>query len=82
MKKNILSLMNNNEVKDYNIILTFTLDDDKKEYIIYTDEEKDADGFIKTYAGIYNENNKDTLFPIKNDEEWSLIEEILEKIEV
>ena len=82
MKKNVISLMNNGEVKDYDIILTFTLDDDKKEYIIYTDNEKDGDGFIKIHAGIYNEDNKESLLPIKNDEEWSLIEEILEKIEV
>ena len=39
------------------------------------EEELDEDGFVKTYAGIYhNEDGKESLLPVEKEDEWELIE--------
>ena len=40
---------NNGEEKEYTILLTFDTDDDKT-YYVYTCDELDSEGYIKTYA--------------------------------
>lgn len=60
-----------------------------KNYIVYTDDGTDEDGFMNVYASSYN---KDTLMvpedsgfasidlsPIEDDEEWNIIQEQLER---
>lgn len=64
--------------KTYDILIMFEAEENNKTYIVYTEHELDDDGFIKTYAGIYN---KDSLLPVENDEEWELIDSLLKKLE-
>ena len=55
------------------------LETKEKNYIIYTDNEICEDGSKKIYASSYivDDNNK-ILDSIKTDEEWEMIESILE----
>lgn len=83
MIKNIITLPDENgNEKDYRIIVSFDTHETGNEYIVYTDDVADDEGFIKVKAGIYNnEEERQELFPVKTEEEWKLISDILSKIE-
>ena len=78
---NTISLTDENGVrKDYRVIITFETNENDNHYIVYTDDVIDEDGFLRTFAGIYhNENGKEVLLPVLKDEEWALIENLLAK---
>ena len=67
-----IEIMENGELKQYDVL--FTLKDEKKnkQYVIYTDVNSNID----IYAAIYDENNG-KLDYIDNPEEQKLISEIL-----
>ena len=83
MIKNIITLPDDDgNEKDYRIIVSFDTVETGNEYIVYTDDILDDEGFIKVKAGIYNnEDGIQHLFPVKDEEEWKLIGDILSKIE-
>ena len=65
---------------DYEILFTFESEDTDKSYIVYTDNEQDKDGMIKTYASIYEEDGKELkLTPITDDKEWNLVEKLIDQ---
>lgn len=65
----------------YRVVLTFVSNDDKH-YIVYTDDEIDDEGFIKTYAGIYAaRGDKEVLLPVEDEEDFQLIDGLLRKLE-
>ena len=81
--KNIISLTGEDGIKkDYQVILTFETEENDNFYVVYTDNVIDDDGYLKTYAGIYqNTDGKEVLLPVVKDEEWQLIESLLAKID-
>lgn len=67
---------------EYEILFTFDSDETKKSYIVFTDNNKDKDGSIITYAATYDKDGgKLELKDIETEREWSLIENILAQIE-
>ena len=60
------------------VLFTFTSDETKKDYIVYTDNTNDEDGNVRVYASIYNkESEKGKLEPITTDKEWEVIETMI-----
>jgi len=54
------------------------MSENKKSYIVYTDNSTDENGSIKTYASIYDPSGKNLkLEPIESEKEWDMIEKIL-----
>ena len=83
MKKNTFSMIdeNGNEVV-YDVLFTFESDETKKNYIVYTDNNKDENGNIEVYASIYYPDEATSkLEPIKTDKEWKVIETILNTLQ-
>jgi len=67
---------------EYEVLFTFDSEENKKSYIVFTDNTKDKDNSIATYAATYNKNGeKLELQDIKTDKEWDLIESLLASIE-
>lgn len=65
---------------EYEILFTFESGDTDKKYIVYTANEKDKDGMIKTYASIYEEDGDELkLTPIEDDKEWNLVEKLIDQ---
>ena len=66
---------------EYEILFTFESEDTNKKYIVYTENEKDDDGMIKTYASVYeeNEDNVIKLTKIEDEAEWNLVEKLLKQ---
>ena len=73
----------NDEGKEVECEVLFTYEDEKtkKNYIAYTDNTLDEEGNTKVYASIYNPNEENpVLLPIESDEEWKMIEGILNSL--
>ena len=69
-------------VQEYEILFTFDSEEEKKSYIIFTDNNKDKDGNIYTYAATYKKDSQRLeLNDIETDKEWALIENLLSQIE-
>jgi len=69
-------------VFEYEILFTFDSEETKKSYIIFTDNNKDKDGSIITYAATYDKNGEELkLGNIETEREWTLIENLLAQIE-
>lgn len=83
MKKNTFSMIDENgkEVV-YDVLFTFESEETNKNYIVYTDNTKDASGNIEVYASIYDPNDpKSKLEAIETEKEWKVIETILETLQ-
>jgi len=66
----------NGDEQIYEIVLTFHSDSLEKSYVLYK-EPGDTD---EVFAASFDEENNDggILHPIETDEEWDMIEEVLE----
>ncbi len=82
-KGRIFTITDQNGVtKEYEILFTFDSEETKNSYIVFTDNNKDNDGNIITYAATYvKKDDKLELNDIKTEKEWTLIENLLSQIE-
>lgn len=70
----------NGKDAEYEILFTFESEETNKKYIVYTNNELDKDDMIKTYASIYEEEDKLLkLTPIEDDKEWNLVEKLIDQ---
>ena len=83
MEKNKFILTDENGKQTvYDVLFTFDSEETGKSYIAYTDNSKDETGNIQVYASIYHPEDENTkLEPITTEEEWKVIETILETIQ-
>lgn len=80
INNNKITLVNGKKNVEYDILFSFEANDNK--YYVYTNNEEDEDGFVKVYAGIYmKDSKKEYLLPVESEEELSLIEGLLEKLD-
>lgn len=66
------------------VLFTFESEETGKSYIVYTDDTLGEDGSTKVYASIFDpesENEESKLIPIETNEEWTIIETILEQLQ-
>ena len=64
----------------YECLYTFTSEDTKNNYIIYTDNTLE-NGDLRIYAAIYKlEKQKIILYPIENEKEWLIVEDKLNQL--
>ncbi len=65
--------------KRVDVVLTFQSEDNRN-FMVYTDNEQDDEGNLKTYASMYDEvENGVNLIPIENDKDWKLVELVLKE---
>ena len=65
-----------------NALFTFESDETGKNYIVYTDNTTDEEGNKKVYASTFDPKEENpVLGPIETDEEWKVIENILNKLQ-
>ena len=63
------------------VLFTFESEETGKNYIVYTDNTLDEDDNTKVFASIYNPDEEETVLqPIETDEEWAIIEKILDAL--
>lgn len=80
MKEGKIELIDNGKKKECSIVFSF--EQDGKNYIVYTDNEMDNDGFIKTYVGEYaKDGDQEKLLPVEDERILAQIEKLLDKID-
>lgn len=82
MQGNTFTVINDSG-KEIKCEILFTYENEKTgvNYIAYTDNTTDEDGNTKVYASIFDPEQKDPeLLPIETEEEWQLINSILESL--
>lgn len=69
--------------QEYEILFTFNWEETGLQYIVFTDNTTDSSGNIVTYAATYEVNSEGvlSLSNVDSEEEWALIETLLDKIE-
>ncbi len=86
--------MNNNDEKmtfkamndsgqevELEVLFTFESEETGKNYIVYTDNTTDEDGNTNVFASILESDvNENLLQPIESEEEWSMIETLIEEL--
>ena len=80
INENKITLVTGKKTTIYDILFSFEANNNK--YYVYTNNKEDEDGFIKVYAGTYmKDSKKEYLLPVESEEELSLIEGLLAKLD-
>ena len=79
-KRKIYSELPNGEKKEYDVILTFKNEDNQKDYVIYTDNERDEENKLKIYASIYNADTLEYIGIPEDNKEWEQINKLLDQV--
>ena len=80
-RKKIYSKDEYGNKKEYDVILTFQNEENKKNYIIYTDNNYDSNNKLMIYAAIYDPYNENRFIGIPNTkQEWDVIFDLLNKV--
>ena len=83
-RKNCFSMIDENgKVIIYDVLFTYENEENGKNYIVYTDNTKDAEGNIQVYASIRirMDDGREKLEAIETEREWRTIEIILETLQ-
>ena len=84
MKDNILKLKDKSgKTKEYRIILDMENNSTNVNYVVYTEDKKDKNGSIISYASSYvlsDKGNMTKLKPLETEEEFDFINEILSSL--
>lgn len=77
-----MSIINGDgSVEKVEIVISFRFKDNGKEYVVYTKNEKDANGNVTVYvSNIDRSEDTPKLLGINNDEEWSRIKDVLREL--
>ena len=79
--KTVFTVQNDKgEQVECEVLFAFEHEGTGKEYIVYTDNTCDSDGNTKVYASILSNEDNMRLVPIETEEEWAVIESILEEL--
>lgn len=83
-KERIIIPDENGEEHLFEVLATFDVDETKQSYLAVVPVEQKDDDEVEVYAFRYeikeqNENDL-ALFPIESDEEWDMVEEMLETL--
>lgn len=79
-KKKLRIITADGQEKEYKIICAFSLSNTGKNYVIYTDGTKNESDKTKVYASIYYPNDDTKLDEIKTEEEWDIIDSVLNSL--
>lgn len=78
-KITIVSEDGTEEVVD--LLFAFVFNDTKKEYAVYTRNEKDENGNITIYvSSVIHEDGKTRFAGVESDEDWSRIKDVLREL--
>jgi len=82
LEKKMMSIISEDgTTEEVEVILAFEFKDNKKEYVIYTRNEKDENGNITVYvSNIDRSSGEPKLVGIDDEEEWSRIKDVLREL--
>ena len=67
--------------EEVEVVFAFEYKDNKKEYVIYTKNERDEDNNITVYVSNVDRSNGETkLLGVESEEEWNRIKDVLREL--
>ncbi len=81
-EKKIMSIVSEDgTTEEVEVILAFEFKDNKKEYVIYTKNEKDENGNVTVYvSNVDRESGEPKLLGVEDEEEWTRIKDVLREL--
>ncbi len=81
-EKRIMSIVSEDgSTEEVEVILAFEFKDNKKEYVIYTKNEKDENGNVTVYVSNVNrESGEPKLMGVEDEAEWTRIKDVLREL--
>lgn len=81
-EKKVLSIIKEDGTKEeVELLICFTFNDTKKEYVVYTRNEKDENGNVTVYISSVDISGEiPKMGAIESDEEWSKIKDVLREL--
>ena len=80
-KKNIYIVKEDRTVETVELLFAFEFNDTKKEYAVYTKNEKDESGNITIYvSSVIRDGDDIKLGSVETDEDWSKIKDVLREL--
>ncbi len=82
LEKKMMSIVaEDGTVEEVEVILAFEFKDNKKEYVIYTKNEKDENDNITVYVSyIDRSSGEPKLMGIEDEEEWNRVKDVLREL--
>ena len=82
LEKKMMSIIaEDGSTEKVEVILAFEFKDNKKEYVIYTKNEKDENGNVTVYvSNIDRSSGEPKLVGIDDEEEWNRIKDVLREL--
>ena len=81
-EKQIMSIVNKNgDTEEVEVVLAFEFKDNKKEYVVYTKNEKDENGNVTVYvSNVDRSQGEPRLMGVESEEEWTRIKDVLREL--
>ena len=80
-KKIIKIVSDDGSSEEVEVVFAFEFKDNKKEYVIYTKNERDEDNNITIYVSNVDRSNGETkLLGVETEEEWNRIKDVLREL--
>lgn len=82
MNKKVMSIvLEDGSINEVELLFSFEFNDTKKEYAVYTKNEKDDSGNITIYVSSVIRDSENLKFgSIESDDEWSRIKDVLREL--
>ncbi len=81
-QKKIMSIISEDGTKeDVEVIIAFEFKDTKKEYVVYTKNEKDENGNVTVYvSNVDRSSGEAKLLGVESENEWNRIKDVLREL--
>lgn len=80
-KKMMKIVSDDGSSEEVEVVFAFEFKDNKKEYVIYTKNERDEDNNITVYVSNVDRSNGETkLLGVESEEEWNRIKDVLREL--
>ena len=80
-KKQMSIVLEDGSIEEAELLFAFEFNDTKKEYVVYTKNEKDESGNITIYvSSVTREGENVKLGSIETDDEWVRIKDVLREL--
>lgn len=82
-EKQVITIIDENgEKREADVLLYFKLEENGKDYLIYTFNEPAGDDLVTVHTSVVNKNEdgETVLAAIENDEEWAKIKDIMRQV--
>lgn len=80
-KKMMSIIAEDGSIEEVEVILAFEFKDTKKEYVVYTKNEKDENENVTVYvSNVDRSSGSPKLMGIEEDEEWNRVKDVLREL--